>query len=602
MRKRGPEAILGFVVLYILAVCHSPVVAGNPKEQVEYWQRTYGELRPEDDARVIKARTIFQQILRVAGMRPEAEPRLLLIQQDPWDISLPIALPDGWVVLSKQVLERLYNEPTGGDDRLAFVLAHEIAHQLNDDFWHVQFFQALEASQDRHGQGSDALQEVYERLRAPENLKSLWDKELQADRRGIFYAALAGFNTHAIVTDDNAVNFFLDWVNALDPHRAYGSPAGSSHPTPRQRAETVKSRLREIVHELPVFQAGLWFLQAGQYQRAIHAFTSFRRTFPSREVFHNLGASHHQLAVQAYQLWQKDAPAMPFQLSLTIDPETRATQTARGGVQRHGAAAPDRLFHEHIDQAIEAYSAAIAQDRFYTPAYNNLGCALILQGTEKGAHNAVTRLLEAHEHLQTSPYIRNNLGIAYFYVKQPDEAKAHLRTAHALSPTYGAALFNLWQIAAGEQHAAEAEFYRKAYESLTLSHASQVSPPETTKEHLEGLVIGASEKSVPLGWGRPRKIGLHLGEERFTAALYPNKVMILWLAGTVFMLQVPESFQSLSARGIIVGSTMQDVRTRYGLPDRVLDMIHEQSWGYDKSGIAFQLRNSTVVSWLLYPH
>jgi hypothetical protein len=95
------------------------------------------------------------------------------VKHDPWDIALPVALPDGWIVLSKPVLDRLYADPTWGDDRLAFVLAHEIAHQLNDDFWHVQFFQALEASREQSPQWTDALREVYERLRTPEYRKQL---------------------------------------------------------------------------------------------------------------------------------------------------------------------------------------------------------------------------------------------------------------------------------------------------------------------------------------------------------------------------------------------------------------------------------------------
>lgn len=404
------------------------------------------------------------------------------------------------------------------------------------------------------------------------------------------------------MTGDNAVNFFLDWVKALNPDRVQGIPADPSHPTPEQRAEAVKARLRDIVHALPLFQVGLWFAQAGQYQRAVHAFTAFKRTFPSREVFHNLGASHHQLALQAYHLRQHHAQPLPLQLSLTLDPETRATRVARSGVQRHGTAAPDRVFQDQIAQAIEAYHAAIAQERFYTPAYNNLGCALMLQGTEKGFYDAVTRLLEAHEQMPTSPYIKNNLGVAYFYVKQSAEAKTHLRAAHTLAPTYEAPLFNLWQIAQQEQQEAEAESYRKAYERLTLAHTAPIAVGGIAAEHVAGLAIGMTEKSVPPGWGNPRKTDMLVGEERFTMAFYPNKVMILWLAGTVFMLQVPEGFPGRSTREMTMGSTAQDVRMRYGLPDRVLDMVHEQSWGYDHHGIAFLFRDGRVVSWLLYPH
>ena len=84
-------------------------------------------------------------------------------------------------------------------------------------------------------------------------------KELQADQHGIVYASMAGFNTNAIVTEDNTVNFFQDWVRALDASRIRGVPTGRSHPSPQQRAEAIKVHLRQILDKMEVFNVGLWF-------------------------------------------------------------------------------------------------------------------------------------------------------------------------------------------------------------------------------------------------------------------------------------------------------------------------------------------------------
>lgn len=95
--------------------------------------------------------------------------------------------------MSKETLDLCYRDEKWGDDRLAFVLAHEIAHQLKDDFWHLKFFQEV--------RGSEPLRLA---------------QELQADEYGIVYASMAGFNTDAIVTEDDQVNFFADWIQEVE--------------------------------------------------------------------------------------------------------------------------------------------------------------------------------------------------------------------------------------------------------------------------------------------------------------------------------------------------------------------------------------------------
>lgn len=136
-----------FVIGLVLSATWNRVGLAQPKERMAHWVATYGEVSPTADARVQRAHEIFQRLLYAAGKRPGVVPRLLITARDPLDIALPIAIPDGSIILSKKVLERCYRDTRWGDDRLAFILGHELAHQLKDDFWHMQFFQALELSQ-----------------------------------------------------------------------------------------------------------------------------------------------------------------------------------------------------------------------------------------------------------------------------------------------------------------------------------------------------------------------------------------------------------------------------------------------------------------------
>ena len=145
-------------------------VAAQSREQIEYWRTGYQELKPTDDPRAAKAHMIFQKIVQVAGRRAGMQPRLFIIARDPWDIALPIALPNGWIILSKGALDICYQDPKRGDDRLAFILAHEVAHQLKDDFWHIRFFQALEATKARSPVSQELLEEMRRMASAPDQV------------------------------------------------------------------------------------------------------------------------------------------------------------------------------------------------------------------------------------------------------------------------------------------------------------------------------------------------------------------------------------------------------------------------------------------------
>jgi hypothetical protein len=311
------------------------VAAASPRERLAYWKENYGELSPTEHPQAQRAHEIFRRVMHAAGTRPGVQPRLLITRHAPVGVALPIALPDGSIILSKRALELCYRHPTQGDDRLAFLLGHELAHQLKDDFWHLQFFQAVEAA---HTDPPDHAvmarfrqlwQQIIGRHRPPAVDYGIVyaAQELQADEYGIVYAAIAGFNTHGIVTEDDTSNFFADWIRALDPAGRLALPA-SSLLSPEQRAQAVKRRLRMILDKVEVFQWGVRFYQVGDYAKAILAFQDFQQSFPSPEVYHNLAVSHHQLALKYACLRRDRRQEVPFALTLALDPVTRASMIA----------------------------------------------------------------------------------------------------------------------------------------------------------------------------------------------------------------------------------------------------------------------------------
>ena len=578
--------------------------AAQSRERIDYWRTKYQELQPTDAPRAQQAQNIFQRLVQVAGKRPGVVPRLFIMTSDPWDLALPIALPDGWIILSKSVLDTCYREPQGGDDRLAFVLAHELAHQLKDDFWHIRFFQAYEASKTRN---SAELEKIRQTVGTGEHVLA---RELQADEHGIIYAAMAGFNTQAVVTEDQQFNFFADWVRARDPRRLEGGPVEQARPTPQERAAALRAHLRQVVDQTAMFQSGLWFYYAGNYPQAIQAFEYFQRMFPSREVSHNLATSHHQLALQAYQVWKQGTPPQPFHLPLAIDPVTRASQIYLDGLTRrsNGIAivSPEAQFREHLEKAIHLYREALERDPSYTPAAINLGCALMTRGSlaqvaglNADLTDAATKLLMALPHDPDAPALLNTLGVALFHIGQPEQAKSHLTRAQALAPTYTASACNLAYILRATQQTTDpspdASVCQPPVAQSAAAYAAQQRP-----EQVLDLTIGRLEDRIPAQWGAAIRSTFEVEKKRLSLAAYPLGVMTIAQDKEILMIMVREGYSGSSEKGITLGSMPQDVLTAYGSPSRRFETFHGESWRYDAYRIAFQFRAGKVVSWLVF--
>ncbi len=621
-RKRGYRVLRSALAILVLTGAFSNAFANstkaNPKERIDYWRNNYAELTAAEDPQVERAHDIFERVLHAAGRTLGVTPRLFILKRNPLNIALPIAIPDGWVIISKGTLDICYRDPVYGDDRLAFVLAHELAHQIKGDFWHMQFFQALEASRAQGGQSQGktlnardlkTLKYIDRELRKTD---SIWAKELQADEHGIVYAAMAGFRTDAIVIGDGQVNFFQEWVETLNPEQVGAAYQGSqSHPAPEQRVMAVTVRLNQVVEKTDAFEIGLHFYQAGDYARAIRAFEKFLEYFPSREVYLNLAASHHQLALQLHQFDQSDRRYLPFKLSLAVDPNTRAR-----GITLRGRKGQRVRFQEHIDKAIGFYEMAKSLDPAYALSYNNLGGAYILKGGAD-AFKAIATLLDALKLSPDDPEVLNNLGVAFHKANLTEQAKAHLHKASMLAPNYEAPLFNLGKISYEERQRDEAHRHWRAYlrlddvspwAKLVEEHDTRLrirarrrALPGQVDERVKGVSVATFEDEIPVTWGQPSSTrNLLLEEEPLTVRHYPQGILTFAQDEEIVMIFAEPRYRGKSSRGIAIGSEQADVIDRYRTPSRILKLTQGETWVYDKIGISFQLRHGRVVSWLLF--
>lgn len=602
------KKLLVFFILMMSVMC-LPLMGrsaeDNPKNRIDFWQNNYEELKPSNDPLAAKTHIIFERVLNAAGHRPGILPRLFIVNLESSLIPLAIAIPDGSIIISKKILNICYQSPQRGDDRLAFILGHEIAHQLKEDFWHLRFFQ-LKSSKDK-----DALQKIQKTVQETDKILA---KEIQADEHGIVYAAMAGFNTRAIIDEDGS-NFFEYMAKAQDPAYVKGVHTDSTHPSPEQRAVIVKSRLMQVVEKTALYDLGLLFYQAGEYEKAGLFFTEFNQFFPSREVYHNLATCHHQIALKNYRKWKPQSAKLPFKLSLAIDPVTRGQNIGQGFLDLRGSDDQQNwkaLFNKHIERALRFYKTAIDQDPSYQLAYNNFGCALLLQGR---VYKAIGVLQDAYKLNPLNPQTLNNLGVAFYQAENLAKAGKCLEQANKIDPGFGAALFNLGKIAhinKNEKKAKEkwlAYLDIDPYSSWALSIRQLLSLESTSirssfefkaRQRLE-LEIGAYEDEVPKEWKAPlQRKEYSIGEYPFKVSSYENGYITVSQDDEIILITVLPSCKGAAPEGVKHGTTQEKVAALYGLPETQVFTSKGISWRYPGQGIAVMMVNKKVNSWTLF--
>jgi len=281
--------ITKFLLCLILLFCVATSQAAGLQSNATAWLSVLPSA-PADAPYVERVQSIFRNIKRAArGANIRA--RLFVVDSDnePW----AVALQDGNIILSRGAIDVAYDgaDLAISDARIAFVLGHELAHIIANDFWHQQVYLAFSAS------GTDVQSDASQAQRRKE-------QELRADEEGLLYASLAGYNTRSLLDDSTGKPDFLHhWANQT------GSIAGDSYHTPKQRRSFLRKRLATLDEAVAFYKYGVKLAHFGRYQDAQLLLDEFYRAYPSKQVLSNLGFVYIQLARKkmpanlAYRYW-----------------------------------------------------------------------------------------------------------------------------------------------------------------------------------------------------------------------------------------------------------------------------------------------------------
>lgn len=476
-----------WTIMILTMLTTSRPCQADPRDYNQWWRDRHGAVTAGKLAQ--RAQSVFKRVRAAADKRDGSVPRLMILgdkqkdrNQTPW----ALCIKDDTVLLSLKALNLCYHntDAATGDARLAFVLGHELSHLAKDDLWHLAAFEALET----HGQGQTGAEQARQTLMKNESLKSIREKEMRADKFGLLYAAMAGYDPTVIANADGK-NFFTEWVEQITGRIAYNAdkpPAKnkpSDYPMPAERASFVLTNLEAVKADLMLFRLGVRLFQAGRYEYALAFLNEFKQKYPCREVFNNIGLIYYQLAVE--KLIECDPQrALKFKLAALLDADTRLARHFRG---RCSQDSPKMIqFREHLDKAIRYFQEAIQKDPLYFPARLNLSSAYIINGSASDALAAADAALKLKPN---EPGAFCNRAVAIFLVGQTvntDMAPQSTRILEQVTETHpdlAAGFYNLGRL---HQEQAQPEKAQQAWKRFrTLEHDSlfiaHLSPEKDAK-------------------------------------------------------------------------------------------------------------------------
>ena len=538
------------------------------------------------------------------------------------------ALPGGFLMINKGLLDGLT------PDEVAFVLAHEISHvQLRHFATTMNMTAAMEVLST--GEAAHASGDASELGGAYTELSRMTTRynrtlELEADLYGLLYAMRAGYPGQSGVDAMESMKLLVgevpEWM-ADD----------SSHPTFSQRVTELKAGMETVTETYALFDAGVAYARAGDYEAAIPAFQAFLTLFPKSSAgWSNLGTCYLHEAIKSFpeDPWRDDLP-----LYLT------AGVTVRGGA--------DKIM---LGRARDAFTRALSIDPNRDAALGNLGVLARLEGDYPGAEAMLNKALELDPDY---PGYLNNLGNVFAAagdVKKADRwwGKALKQDEGALyakaNRAYGYVLQGKKKtkdaIALYEELADKPGYTQVAHEQLValgakpadskpvelpgvekkpedelllvllgslgggegttidvggLEDASEPAPP-ATPENPEGSKSG----NVGLGMDFVSVVGM-LGAPTFKDAQDEGYFVYAswWEAGlsATFADEVCTSMeifppsQTKTSRGIYIGSTEQELEAAYGEPDAVFGDRNAgyEAWSYEGLGHSFYVDSKGLV-------
>lgn len=606
----------------ISSAANMPLVPpDDPRQSITYWKAH--TISADTDPMVAASQKIFSTLLR-GWDSSRLEPGLYVVASSagPWAASLA----DGNILLSREAISSCMKFGTDrGEHLLAFVLAHELAHQRADDLWHQRFFRIIGR------QNADARSKMMRGLQGESQLLSdMEQKEAQADHDGLILMASVGYDPYQIL---DKKDFFTAWVeNIWGDNCRQQSARGDMQEACKQaqaRALRTRAQLSSVATQAMLYELGVQAFVAQDYTRARDYFTAYGRDYPSRALMSALGLTYLAEALQLHGELQEagvlDQPAFYYPLMLDATAQARPVhqhqQTRRSAISALMAQKRQQM-HDKLEHSMQHFEKAIRLEPGHKKTYLLLASAYLLDGNSFMVRGVLQgRYIPA---FGKDPAVDMLLAMTQVIEGQAAQAEAAfneliqrlqtgpLTSAMADNLLLYSVTFNRAALAMYNDQPTQAQqgwqqLANRAKKSgntllfrLALGHiVQQPAAPHT------GLAVAATVNGLRPG-DRAKKTGASLvsdlwidGDQYRVYRFDDGARFIVDGDGKVisaWQQQGKASLQQLISAGDDAGRAFKTL----GLPDRRLDMTSGEYLAYDKYGLALHINQDRIMGWFLY--
>ncbi len=418
-----------------------------------------------------------------------------------------------------------------GDTALAFLLAHELTHYYEKHAWKSDFVYNLN--------GLDVVQ----------NLKDVQDQvmnETQADYLGGFLAYSAGFG---LFDKGGAV------IDSL--YKAYKRPEKiQGYPSKTDRIKMADKSAEKIKQLAEIFNFANYMTAVGRYSSAFESYRHLLIQYQSCEIYNNAGTA---AVLDALSYFNEDSLKYKYVTELDID--------FKGS--RSAVSAQDSI----LKQAIQYFDAAVSMDPDYAPGYLNKANAYALLNdvvkakfyVENEAEPALIRSKGKYPKTESDVFVLKGILEA----RSGNKTKAMEYFDTASKQNNEAAIFNK-NVVAGLPNpkpsgAKKYQFLNDSIGSMTLNQYFN------NPTHIKSKEIGFS-KNTSL-----RQSG---GKKDYKIYNYTSGKNVK--TRSVF-LEMMDSFAGKTKQSIAAGSTVEQVKSAYGVPDQIISSVQGSIYLYNGS-------------------
>ena len=617
----------------------SLIPPADPTQSITYWKK----YALDDDSELVQlSQQVFSVLLR-AWDQSRIEPGLYVVESDSgaWAASLA----DGNILLSKQAIKTCLSfGRQRGEHLLAFVLAHELAHQRADDLWHQRFFRMIGT------QSAESQQKMMSGLELDtELLAQLEQKEAQADHDGLVLMSSVGFDAYQIINDKD---FFTLWVeNIWQQNCADNQTHRSNYNACKQaqaRALRAQLQLETVATQSMLYELGVQEFVAGNYQQAREYFTIYGREYPGRAIISAIGLSYFaQAQAMQKQLIELSTDAgvkqpenfyYPVILDAhvsTID-ANQSSDNKRANIKSLITSLQKQKL-AIINQSISQFEKAIRLAPDYQQSYLLLACAHLLannsyrvrgvlqgqyiprfgndaavelllaltmqiEGDTEQSIKQLQNLLDTLKNSITASPIPENILRYSVYYNLAELYKSIDKTAEAK---------NVWlDLAHFSKNEGDTLLFR-----LALTHISQKKESIITQKLQQAPSINGNRLGDTMRVSQElNKSDLWVDGDRYQVIIdngsryiaQNNGILIsAWQTDSKTNSKIDSKINSKTETSHInnklsVGDSADRPFKILGIPDRRLNMTSGEYLAYDDYGLAVRISNEQVKGWFLY--